>query len=184
MKHSNLFVNQSLKSLSGVGSLWPSSSFLTRRMVQGVTGPVVLELGPGTGVFTKEILKQIPDDGKLIVIENNLEFVKYLKEQITDKRFKLYIGDASDLKQFLHQEGVSSVDFVISGLPLSNINQELRQKIIQEIHSCLKMGGMFVQFQYLMTARREIKKMFSSISITLEPLNFPPAFVMKWKKVF
>ncbi len=182
MRSANIFINQSLKSFSQVGSVWPSSGRLARRMVKGIEGPVVLELGPGTGIFTKEILKELPPQGKLICIENNEAFARHLRREIKDKRFKLYIGDALMLKKFLASSGVAEVDCVISGLPLGNFKKEAKQKILKEIAACLSAQGLFVQFEYLMAAIKDIKKVFPSVSISFELFNIPPAFVMRCQK--
>jgi len=182
MRSANIFINQSFKSLAQVGSVWPSSGRLARRMVKGIKGPVVLELGPGTGIFTKEILKKLPPKGKLICIENNATFIKYLRREIKDKRFKLCAGDALMLKKFLAKNGVAKVDCVVSGLPLGNFKRETKQHILKEIAACLNDQGLFVQFEYLMAAIKDIKKVFPSIAISFELFNIPPAFVMRCQK--
>jgi phospholipid N-methyltransferase len=182
MRSANIFLNQSFKSLSQVGSVWPSSGRLARRMVKGVKGPVVLELGPGTGIFTKEILKKLPPKGKLICIESNAAFAKYLRHEIKDKRFNLCVGDALMLKKFLAKNGIIKVDCVVSGLPLGNFKKDTRQRVLKEIEACLSDKGLFVQFEYLMAAIKDIKSIFSSVSISFELFNIPPAFVMRCQK--
>ena len=59
MQSFNTFVGQSIRHFVKTGSLLPSSTRLARRMVKNVKCSIVLELGPGTGVFTKEILKKL-----------------------------------------------------------------------------------------------------------------------------
>ena len=54
-----------------VGSVLPSSRFLSKKMLQPIqfaTANVIVELGPGTGVFTKALLKAMPQDSQLLVI--------------------------------------------------------------------------------------------------------------------
>jgi 16S rRNA (adenine1518-N6/adenine1519-N6)-dimethyltransferase len=53
------------------------------------SGLPVLEIGPGTGILTNELLKR---DFKLSLIEIDIESVEYLKENYTDK-FVLIHGD-------------------------------------------------------------------------------------------
>ena len=78
MQSFNTFLGQSFRNFLTVGAISPSSKYLAKRMVKNVKGPVILELGPGTGVFTKEILRVLPPNGILISIESNETFVNYM----------------------------------------------------------------------------------------------------------
>lgn len=176
------FTGQSLKNIIKVGSIFPSSSFLAKRMIKGIKSPIILELGPGTGVFTKEILKNLPEDGRLISIESNDIFASHLRDQIKDKRLKVITGDAAMLNLFLKEEGIDKVGCVISGLPLGNFKKETNHEILREVFKCLEDGGSFIQFEYILSAIRSVKKFFPAISISYEILNLPPAFVMRCKK--
>ena len=58
-------------------------------MMNGLTlsnAKVVVELGPGTGVFTEELLNLIGPKTQLLIIEINASFYKLLKEKIQDPR--------------------------------------------------------------------------------------------------
>ena len=53
------FLKAMLRSPGSVGAIWPSSPFLAKEMVRASAledAKHVLELGPGTGAFTGEIL--------------------------------------------------------------------------------------------------------------------------------
>lgn len=179
----DIFIGQSLKNILNVGSFVPSSYRLAKRMAKDIKGPIVLELGPGTGVFTKEILKRLPKDGLLISIENNEAFVEYLHKKIKDDRFRLYTGDALHLREFLDQHGISRVNCIVSGLPLANFKTEAKEYILREIYDCLEDNGTYIQFQYLLAAMNSIKKVFPTVAVSYELFNIPPAFVMKCKKI-
>ncbi len=176
------FIGQSLRHFIKVGSIFPSSSFLARRMVKGIDSKIIVELGPGTGVFTKEILRILPEDGMLISIESNESFVNFLNENISDKRLKLYKADALQLRSILKQNGLDKVDCIISGLPLGHFSRELKSKILNEIKGALSDDGTYIQFEYFLAGIRSINKFFSNISLSFELLNIPPAFVIRCKK--
>lgn len=182
MQSFNTFVGQSIRHFVKTGSLLPSSTRLARRMVKNVKCSIVLELGPGTGVFTKEILKKLPKNGVLISIESNEIFGDYLREQITDSRLRLHIGDALLLKNFLKENGINKVDCIISGLPIGNFKKEAKQKLLKEIAESLSDDGVFVQFEYFLAGMKAVKNVFPNISLSFEIFNFPPAFVMRCKK--
>jgi phospholipid N-methyltransferase len=176
------FIGQSLKHFIKIGSVFPSSSFLARRMVQGIDSKVILELGPGTGVFTKEILKILPEDGLLISIESNESFVEYLNKNLHDARLKVYKADALQLGDILKQNGIDKVNCIISGLPLGHFTLEMKNNILSEIKNGLSDDGIYVQFEYFLAGIRSIKRFFPYVSISFELLNFPPAFVIRCKK--
>lgn len=177
------FISQSLKHFIKVGSFLPSSVFLARRMAKRATGPIVVELGPGTGVVTKEILKVLPSNGTLICIESNAVFTDHLKRNICDERVTIYEGDASMLNDFLKKKGIQKVNCVISGLPLGNFKKNLKRNILEKISDCLENDGVFMQFEYLLAGMAAVKEVFPLVSLEYEFLNIPPAFVMKCKKV-
>ena len=160
----------------------PSSSSLAKKIVKNMKGPVVLELGPGTGIFTKEILTKLPKEGKLLVIEANEIFATYLKDTIKDERFVVCVGDALRLQQFLKENGIEKVNTVISGLPLGNFSKEGKRNVLKEIADCLEEGGSFIQFEYFLAGMKAVKEFFPFISLTYELFNIPPAFVMNCRK--
>lgn len=176
------FIGQSLRHFIKIGSVFPSSRFLAKRMVKGINSSIVLELGPGTGVFTEEILKKLPSNGLLISIESNEAFVNYLSGKINDKRLKLYNGDALQLNSILKENGINKVDCIISGLPLGHFNKELKSKILNEIKDGLSDNGVYIQFEYFLAGIKSIKRFFPNVKLSLELLNIPPAFVIRCKK--
>lgn len=182
MQSFNTFIGQSLKHFINVGSIVPSSKYLARRIARHIESPIVVELGPGTGVFTEEILKKLPKDGKLISIESNDIFVKYLKNKIKDKRLVIYHGDALKLKDILKQYGLEKVDVIVSGLPIGNFKKDDKKKLLNGIADCLADEGVYLQFEYFLAGVKAVKKVFPKISYSFELLNFPPAFVMRCKK--
>ena len=184
MKHSlNTFVGQSLTHFIRTGAFFPSSSFLAKKMIKNAKGSVVLELGPGTGVFTKEILNRLPKDGILISIEFNETFAKYIRENIVDDRLILITGDALLMKKYLTENGIDKVDYIVSGLPLGHFSKDLKNKILTEAKNCLKDDGIFIQFEYFLAGIKSVKRVFPKVDIGFELFNFPPAFVMECKKI-
>ena len=64
-----------------VGSVVPSSKFLSRKMLDHLnfkSAKLVVELGPGTGVFTERIIEKLGKDCTLLIIELNDKFYKDL----------------------------------------------------------------------------------------------------------
>ena len=80
-----LFASNFLRDPYMLGSVIPSSRFLvsaTLAPIDWQRARVIVEYGPGVGTFTAEILRRMRSDARLIVIETNLDFVKYLVAQL------------------------------------------------------------------------------------------------------
>src|SRR5689334_19820931 len=70
-----------------LGSIVPSSRYLVNQVLERVDwerAQVIVEYGPGVGTFTGEILKRMRSDARLIAIEMNPDFVKFLSDSLQD----------------------------------------------------------------------------------------------------
>ena len=168
-----------------MGAIAPSSKYLTKKMMGNLSlseAKVVVELGPGTGVFTKKLLELIGPQTKLLVIEINTIFYKNLKEQLSDPRLTLVKGSATDLSLYLKQLGLSQADIIISSLPLAVLPFFLRNRIVLSASDALSQKGKYIQFQYTLQSQKMLEKVFSAVNIKSCLLNIPPAFVYTCSK--
>ena len=180
MSKKRSFIKQFLKDRKMVGSVRPSSKYLMTKMLENVdfeSSKVIIELGPGTGVFTLEILKRMAPDAILFVFELNQRFIRMLKKTIKDKRAVFIYDSAEKMEEYLVKHNLEKADVIISSLPLYNFPQELRETIINNSFDVLNNSGKYIQFQYTKQAKKMLDAKFESVSITFTPLNFPPAFV-------
>lgn len=179
------FISQFLKAPLATGSVVPSSIHLARTMTRNLNADSrhVVEYGPGTGSFTKEIYRQIGPDTRFTAVEINPSFRSMLAERYEGiEIFEALDGYAPDLR--------SKVDHVVSGLPFSNMSQFLCEQIIENIYSMLIEGGEFRTFLYGHTYKlrknkrlvRLLQKRFSSVTTTRVVQNFPPAVVISCLK--
>lgn len=169
------FIFQFFKKWRQVGAITPSSAYLVSDMLDNISWRdvrVVVELGAGEGSFTREILNRMSFDSKLYVFEIDPVFIKKLSN-INDSRMILINGSAIDMSKYL--SGVVA-DCVISGIPLSNIEKDVKKSLIQEIKKILKKDGLFLQFQYFPESYKILKKYFRTVSVRFTLLNTPPAF--------
>jgi phospholipid N-methyltransferase len=178
MKRSNLTM-EAVKNMKQVGSIVSSSSFLTKKIIKGIDfdKPVkVLELGAGTGVFTKEILNRMSGNSILYSYENNENFINSLKD-INDDRLVIKGECVSTLDSL--PDGY--FDVVISSLPLSNLTHDFKKKIYTDVRSKLRRFGTFIQYQYSLSDYKYIEKLFSNCEVEFCLFNLPPAFIYKVK---
>jgi phospholipid N-methyltransferase len=179
------FIKQFWKEKKMVGAMAPSSRFLAQKMLENVDfneARVLIELGPGTGVFTEKILEKMHPDAQLLVFELNDNFYNSLVKRFNDPRVHFIHDSAEKIEHYLKEYGLEKADVVISSLPLANFPPELRQAILDASHRSLKNVGKYIQFQYSLQSKKHIKKTFDEVTIDFTPFNFPPAFVYTCKK--
>ncbi|MEN9699509.1 MAG: rRNA ((1402)-N(4))-methyltransferase [Bacteroidota bacterium] len=174
------FLREFFKANKMVGSILPSSRFLSKKMLRPIqfdSAAVIVEFGPGTGVFTKALLSQMGPKCQLVVIELNDAFYQRLKRQFHDPRLHLIHGSASDLGNILKQLQLGKADYILSSLPLTNFPQELRNAILTEAKTQLSMKGLYIQFQYSRGLKSLYAQHFKHVSLDYTALNVPPAYI-------
>jgi phospholipid N-methyltransferase len=174
------FLREFFKANRMVGSVLPSSRFLSKKMLLPIAfekAKVIIELGPGTGVFTKELLRQMPAQCQLIVIELNDAFYQALQEKLQAPNLHLIHGSAAEISAVLQRLQLPKADFILSSLPLSNFPVALRSAILEEIKRSMHPEGKLIQFQYSRGLKKLYGAHFEKVSIDYTVLNFPPAFI-------
>lgn len=157
------------------GSVIPSSPSLVKAMLRPIdfsSTDYIVELGPGTGVITKEILKRIHPNAQLLIIESNQTFCKILGHY-KDSRLKVICTSALNIEKYCTKKP----DIIISGIPLSNIPRSDRIMLLQKISRVLSERGQFIQFQYSLGLYRILNKVFPKVYLSFVALNVPPAFI-------
>jgi phospholipid N-methyltransferase len=158
------------------GSVKPSSRYLIKKMLAPIefsSAKTIIELGPGNGCITKELLKKMHPESKLISIEINPKFAKQL-EKINNPQLEILVADAASLPSLLAKRGLTP-DYIVSGVPLG----AMKKKDVLAIMSAIKEStttGKFIQFQYTLRWHKVFNEYFDT-SISYTPLNIPPAFV-------
>ena len=149
---------------------------------------VIVEYGPGTGSFTREIIKRKKDDTILIGIEKNKEFYKILSNEFDGKgipNFYLINGNAENADKLLASYGITKADYIVSGLPFTSLPKSQSERIF-DVTKRIIGDGRFVTFQYSKVKRKFFEKHFDFEDVIRENRNIPPAlvFVLKNKPIF
>jgi phospholipid N-methyltransferase len=176
------FLFKFLQSPRTVGSITPSSQFLAEKMLAPIdwsTTRSVIELGAGTGIFTRFINEYKHPDCVGMVFECEPALREHLQQTYPALHT---FANATDIRQALVDMKLPEVDCIVSGLPFTNFEQELRDKILAEVMRSLKPGGLFVTFQYSLQMRKQLLRHFDTVDISFVPLNIPPAFVYTCRK--
>lgn len=172
----SLFIQKFIQSPMQIGSLFPSSVALAKKMTADLSWENIneaAELGAGTGVITSEIIRSMKPETKLHVFEKDHEMRKKLKEQYPNT---FVHEDAREIiKSIGNREG--SLDAIFSGLPFANFHRNIRVEIVEEVYLALRPGGVFVAFQYSTQMKKTFHQYFRTVEVSFVPKNFPPAFV-------
>lgn len=137
------------------GSIWPSSRGLARaltRPMRRATGPSrILEVGPGTGAVTEEIVRSMKPGDQLDIVEINGKFVEVIERRFREEAaFRKRRGQARVIHAPLQEvPGQAVYDFMISGLPLNNFPLSLVDDIFRSYQRLLKPEGILSYFEYV-----------------------------------
>ncbi|GAB4280192.1 MAG: methyltransferase domain-containing protein [Candidatus Rifleibacteriota bacterium] len=187
------FVGQFVKEPRTIGAIAPSSRQLADKMIEPInfdTARVIVEYGPGSGVFTRHVLKYIDRERTIFFgLELNEKMNRLASEKVPE--VTIYQDSAAEIRKYLKQYGVTHADAIISGLPWASFSESLQDEILNETVSGLPEGGVFTTFAYLhglvlpsgIRFRKKLKQHFSDVKTS--PVvwrNLPPALVYWCKK--
>lgn len=180
------FLAEYIRHPRATGAIAPSSRYLAQKMAEQINykkSTTIVELGPGTGVFTKEILKRKAPGTMLILIEINETFVRQLKSRFKDiPNLHIIHGSAEHMQDYLTELQLQQVDAVLSGLPFTSMPTPISQSILSRISETLNKNGSFITFQYSLVKKAFIEQYFPSIKLKRVWGNLPPAYVISCKK--
>lgn len=178
-----LFFTQYLANLRTVGAVAPSSKYLARKMVAAIdfaSATVIVEYGPGTGTITSEIVCKLQPGATLLLIETNKAFYSHLRELYRDNMSVIVVhGSAADTVAHLRAHELSDPDAIISGLPFAALPSNISDAILSTTVDLIKKKGVFVTFQYTLLKRELFERYFTTLHITREMRNIPPAYVFR-----
>jgi phospholipid N-methyltransferase len=172
------FLRGFLKHPVMVGSIIPSSRVLIDRMLRPVdwdNTKLFVEYGPGVGTFTRHILERLADDAKLVTIDTNPEFTRFLSKEFDDPRLIAVTGSAADVESILADRGFDKADYVLSGLPFSTLPPGVGDAIAAATSRVTRPGGAFLVYQFSPKVLDFIKPNFERIERGFEWVNVPPA---------
>jgi len=176
------FLKEFLFSPRSVGAIAPSGGALAKFITSEIrpdSGPI-LELGPGTGVFTEALLARGVRQSDLTLVEYGSDFARLLDARFP--RARVLWMDASQIGSHALFEG-RAVAAVVSGIPLLNLSPK---KVIAILTGCfrnMRRDAAFYQFTYGLTSpvsktildRLGLKATFQGRVL----MNIPPASVYK-----
>lgn len=187
-----LFLKRFIANPGLVGAFCPSSPALCREITSHInieSAEAVVELGPGTGVITDEILARLNPQAKFVAIELDNKMYKNLRRNRPN--LTVVNDSAEHLPQIMQKQDIRHLNAVISGLPWAAFPEKMQRGILDAIVSSLTGGGYFATFAYVqglvLPAAQRFKKMLGDSFREVEVSrvvwnNLPPAIVYRCKK--
>ena len=167
-----------------MGSVVPSSAALSRRIVAATRcGPneVVVELGAGTGVISRALLRSGLPPERLFVVEIVPDMAAHLRRVLPG--VTVIEGDARALPALLPPALHGRVGTVICGIPLVLLPIPQQRRFIDAI-AAVAPGRGFLHFSYCITSPLPWRRhALSAKREAWTPLNFPPASVWRYRPV-
>lgn len=153
----------------------PSSPWMVNAIATKVDfakSMVIVELGAGTGVITRELIKRKATDARFIIVERDQDFCDFLIRSFPDQ--DIACGDVNHLDDILSARGIESVDCIVSSLPLISFDDSLKFKVMHMIVKHLNPEGTFFQVTALPWWRTFYRKYFDIVRYHIVLRDIPP----------
>ncbi|MBM7659828.1 phospholipid N-methyltransferase [Bacillus mesophilus] len=165
-----------------IASITPTSKWGVRNICQSIdfnSRNVVIEYGPGTGVFTKYLHSKLTPESKVILIEKNKNFVTILKDAFKHHpNVFIYRESAETVNDLLKECEEKCANYVLSGIPFSFFDDQLRDRIVSNTYSVLDDGGVFLPYQTFFQKDEHLKEYllnyFEEVEDQYYLFNLPP----------
>ena len=177
------------KDLKQTGSIAPSSKFLAKDLVSQLKEKIardnckplrLLELGPGTGPMTKQIVKLLRPQDRLDIVEIHKKFYQIVKTRYREPNLQVHHADILQLTPDY------KYDFIFSSLPYENMPEEISSEIWKKKLSLCSNDAYISYFKYVKFRNfksnfeeKVVKKYGQDKKIVF--LNLPPAKVYTLK---
>jgi phospholipid N-methyltransferase len=179
------FTKKFLAKYREMGAVVPSSKYLAKAMVAALPpmpdGQYIIELGAGTGVFTRQLLADRPSN-PIIAIELDHDLCETLRASCPNAI--IVEGDASKLADILAALNIrhDQIGGVLSAIPFISLPKPIGDSIFSAMADVLAPGKPYVQVTYFSPSWRDFSawKYFDRRSIKRVWRNVPPAEVMEF----
>lgn len=176
-KEAFLFARNFFKNPLRNASITPSSVFAGRAMLKDIdfsTIHTVMELGPGTGIFTEELIRRCVPNTKIVLVELEKSYVENLRRKF-GARVTVENTDAGFLEEVLEKHDIVRPDLIISGLPF--FKEALSDRLLASIKKQTDQGTIFRFFTYMPPIAKRLYKNLPLRKTAFVLKNIPPLWI-------
>jgi phospholipid N-methyltransferase len=158
------FIGEVRRNWRTTGALLPSSRRLARAMSLPLAASperarprLILEIGAGTGVITREIVRHMRPEDRLVIYELSEEMAQCLDERIVhDPEWRTR---SIELRIAAFPEGIEDerYDYAICSLPFNNFPSTVVRRSFAAFSKALANGGELTFFEYCLIRSAKIR---------------------------
>ncbi|MEZ6088096.1 MAG: methyltransferase domain-containing protein [Pirellulaceae bacterium] len=183
------FVKSFVRRPSAVGAIAPSSRQLALTMVDWFdweNARNIVEYGPGTGVFTRQVVTKLHPDARFFAIERDPDLAAIVRATLPD--VTVVEDSVANVVEHCRSLEMERVDAIVCGLPWASFPDSLQRECLDAMMQVLRPGGQFATFAYwqglLLPAGQRFRRRLSDYFAKVESSptvwrNLPPAFVYR-----
>lgn len=187
-----IFIRKFFQSPRRIGAIAPSGAALAAEIVRQANVPnadAILEFGPGTGSFTRQIVTVMAQHARLLSIEADPGLAVLLRKKFQNA--DIAAGYAQNARRIMKAYSFPDPDCIVSGLPWALFDSKTQKDIITEAQTVLKPNGVFTTFAYVHALsfpeakafRSLLEHSFSDVRLSRTIWNnLPPAIVYSCTK--
>lgn len=176
-KEKKLFLVNFFKNPLRNASVIPSSKFAGDAILHGLNWEninTIVELGPGSGTFTSEIIARCKPEAKLILIELEGSYVELLRNKFGNRTNVIHDG-AHRMNSILEELNLPKADLIVSSLPF--LKKEISREIFAGIKFQTRQGASFRFFTYMPAVMKWFYKGMPLRKVKFVLKNIPPMWI-------
>ena len=171
------FFRSFLTSPRRVGAVIPTSARAVRATLD--LAPLeqarcVVEMGAGTGPYTRELLARLRPDARLLAFEIDPALARALADELRDPRLRVINDSAERVDSYL--DGARA-DVIVSALPFTSLPAGVREDLLAAARRALAADGTMLVLQYSPFIQRRLEQVFGAVERRIVARNLPPAFL-------
>ena len=170
-----------------IAYILPSSKILVRKAADKIdfTKPsTIVEFGPGEGCHTRELVRRMHPESRLLLFELDPQLAEHLHDQFDgDKRVEILNIDAIHIKRELRNRGIEYCDYVVSGIPFSCVEVNKKRSMVRAVFDALAPNPTSAFIIYQVTNElKQHAKMFPRTESEYFVPNVPPMILTVYYK--
>lgn len=135
----------------------------------------IVELGPGTGVFTQAICEAAGPRAKILVIDLESTYIEALRTRFQG-RVDVVHGSADLLPELMEERGWPRVDLIVSGLPFV-LPRKVKLRLFSFLEEATAGGTTMRWFTYMPALMKPHYKTLNLKKHAFVAWNFPPMWI-------
>lgn len=137
----------------------------------------IVELGPGTGVFTEAICHAARPDAKIMAVELESTYIESLEHRYQEDAEVVH-ASADMLPDLLAQRKWPRVDLIVSGLPFV-LPDDVKYRLFSFLQEATSSGTQLRWFTYMPPFMKPHYRAFDIRKHAFVAWNFPPMWIYR-----